>query len=121
MEIQVLTPKGETRSGVIPLDVLVGQTAFCIVSTCKLGRLGWTTSVGKSVEMKHVATGVIAKDVSVWHDTPWLLVKPYLGDEVKLEEPDFVSSLGDSSSLGILFRVDTRANGYSQASRSRAL
>ena len=46
LEIQVVDPKRDKRTGVIPIDVLVGQTAFCILSTCKLGRLGWKTTVG---------------------------------------------------------------------------
>ena len=59
LEIQVVDPKGDKRTGVIPMDVLVGQTAFCILSTCKMGRLGWKTTVGKhGVEMTHEATGV---------------------------------------------------------------
>ena len=47
LEIQVVDPKRDKRTGVIPIDVLVGQTAFCILSPCKLGRLGWKTTVGK--------------------------------------------------------------------------
>ena len=74
--------------GVIPIDVLVGQTAFCILSACKLGRLGWKTTVGKhGVDMTYEKTGVKATDVSIWHDTLWVLVKPYLGNDVKLEPP----------------------------------
>ena len=100
MEIQVVYPKGDEHTGVIPTDVLVGQTAFCILSTCELGRLGWKTIVGKhGVDMAHEAKGVRATDVSVWHDTPWVLVKPYLGNDVKLEPPVLSAVIGDMFSI----------------------
>jgi hypothetical protein len=102
LEIQVADPKGDKRTGVIPIDVLVGQTALSILSTCKLGRLGWKTTVGKhGVDMTLEATGVRATDVSIWHDTPWVLVKPYLGNYVKLglEPPVLSAVLGDMVSV----------------------
>ena len=96
LEIQVIDPKGDKRTGVIPIDVLVGQTAFCILSTCKLGRLGWKTTVGKhGVDITHEKTGVRATDVSIWHDTPWVLVKSYLGNDVKFEPPVLSAVIGD--------------------------
>ena len=66
--------------GVVPLDVVVGQTSFCILSVCKLGGLGWTTVIGKKgCSMIHESSRVKAVDVSVWHDTPWLFVSPCEG------------------------------------------
>ena len=38
---------------------------------------------------------VLATDVSVWHDTPWVVVKPYLGNDVKLEPPVLSAVIGD--------------------------
>ena len=71
---------------------MVGQTSFCILSVCKLGELGWTSSIGKKgCSMVHESSGVKAVDVSVWHDTPWLFVSPYEGDDetfLKLLEAD---------------------------------
>ena len=40
LQVKVCNPKGEFVDGVIPLDVMVGQTSFCILSVCKLGELG---------------------------------------------------------------------------------
>ena len=76
------------------------EAAFCILSACKLGRLGWKTTVGKhGVDMAHEKTGVRATDVSIWHDTPLVLVKPYLGNDVKLEPPALSAVLGDMISV----------------------
>ena len=92
LQVKVCNPKGEFVDGVIPLDVMVGQTSFCILSVCKLGELGWTTSIGKKgCSMIHESSGVKAVDVSVWHDTPWLFVSPYEGEDetfLKLLEVD---------------------------------
>ena len=41
--------------------------------------------------MIHESSGVKAVDVSVWHDTPWLFVSPYEGEDetfLKLLEVD---------------------------------
>ena len=92
LQVKVCNPKGEFVDGVIPLDVMVGQTSFCILSVCKLGELGWTTSIGKKgCSMIHESSRVKAVDVSVWHDTPWLFVSPYEGEDetfLKLLEVD---------------------------------
>ena len=92
LQVRVCNPKGEFVDGVIPLDVMVGQTSFCILSVCKLGELGWTTSIGKKgCSMVHESSGVKAVDLSVWHDTPWLFVSPYEGEDetfLKLLETD---------------------------------
>ena len=42
---------------------------------------------------------VLATDVSVWHDTPWVVVKPYLGNDVKLEPPVLSAAVGDMVSV----------------------
>ena len=82
LQVKVCSPKGEFVDGVVPLDVMVGQTSFCILSVCKLGELGWTTVIGKKgCSMIHESSGVKAVDVSVWHDTPWLFVSPYEGED----------------------------------------
>ena len=47
LQVKVCNPKGEFVDGVIPLDVMVCQTSFCILSVCTLGELGWTTAIGK--------------------------------------------------------------------------
>ena len=38
---------------------------------------------------------MLATDVSVWHDTPCVVVKPYLGNDVKLEPPVLSAVIGD--------------------------
>ena len=42
LQVKVCNQKGDFVDGVIPLDVMAGQTSFCILSICKLGELGWT-------------------------------------------------------------------------------
>lgn len=82
--VKVSNSKGDLTDGVIPLDVMVAQTSFCILSVCKLGELGWTTSIGKKgCSMIHESSGMEAVDVSIWHDTPWLHASPYDGTDEK--------------------------------------
>lgn len=88
-------------TGVIPINVFVAQTAFCILSTCKLARFGWKTTVGQhGVETTHEATGVKTTDVSVWHDTLWVLVEPYWEKDVSIKlEPVLFAIIGEMVSV----------------------
>ena len=83
------------------LMFLWDRLAFCILSTCKLARFGWKTTVGKhGVETTHEATGVKTTDVSVWHDTLWVLVEPYWEKDVNIKlEPVLFAIIGEMVSV----------------------
>ena len=91
LEIQVVDGKREDKPpkpAVLPVDVVVGNTAYPILSVCKLGKQGWDFSCGKQVKMIHRDTQSVACGLSVWCDTPWIRVKPYEGNEYRLPEED---------------------------------
>ena len=78
LEIQVVDGKREDKPpkpAVLPVDVVVGNTAYPILSVCKLGKQGWDFSCGKQVKMIHRDTQSVACGLSVWCDTPWIRVK----------------------------------------------
>ena len=41
------------KPAVLPVDVVVGNTAYPILLVCKLGKQGWDFSCGKVVSMTH--------------------------------------------------------------------
>ena len=91
LEIQVVDGKrgNETpKPAVLPVDVVVGNTAYPILSVCKLGKQGWDFSCGKQVKMTHRDTQSVACGLSVWCDTPWIRVKPYEGNAYRLPEEE---------------------------------
>ncbi len=56
LEIQVIDGKRENKTpkpAVLPVDVVVGNTAYPILLVCKLGKQGWDFSCGKVVSMTH--------------------------------------------------------------------
>ena len=84
LEIQVVDGKRGNQTpkpAVLPVDVVVGDTAYPILSVCKLGKQGWDFSCGKTVSMVHRDTNSVAHGLSVWYDTPWIRVKPYEGKD----------------------------------------
>ena len=96
LEIQVVDGKRGNQTpkpAVLPVDVVVGDTAYPILSVCKLGKQGWDFSCGKTVSMIHRDTKSVAHGLSVWYDTPWIRVKPYEGKEYKIpeDEPEIMS------------------------------
>ena len=95
LEIQVVDGKRGNQTpkpAVLPVDVVVGDTAYPILSVCKLGKQGWDFSCGKTVSMVHRDTNSVAHGLSVWYDTPWIRVKPYEGKDYKIpeDEPEIV-------------------------------
>ena len=73
LEIQVVDGKRGNQTpkpAVLPVDVVVGDTAYPILSVCKLGKQGWDFSCGKTVSMIHRDTKSVAHGHSVWYDTP---------------------------------------------------
>ena len=96
LEIQVVDGKRGNQTpkpAVLPVDVVVGDTAYPILSVCKLGKQGWDFSCRKTVSMIHRDTKSVAHGLSVWYDTPWIRVKPYEGKEYKIpeDEPEIMS------------------------------
>ena len=94
LEIQVVEGKRGNQTpkpAVLPVDVVVGDTAYPILSVCKLGKQGWDFSCGKTVSMVHRDTNSVAHGLSVWYDNPWIRVKPYERKDYKMpEEPEIV-------------------------------
>ena len=95
LEIQVVDGKRGNQTpkpAVLPVDVVVGDTSYPILSVCKLGKQGWDFSCGKTVSMVHRDTKSVAHGLSVWYDTPWIRVKPYEGKDYKIpeDEPEIV-------------------------------
>ena len=91
LEIQVVDGKRGNQTpkpAVLPVDVVVGNTAYPILSVCKLGKQGWDFSCGKTVSMVHRDTKSVAHGLSVWYDTPWIRVKPYEGKDYKIPEDE---------------------------------
>ena len=67
---------------------MVGNTAYPILSVCKLAKQGWDFSCGNEVKMIHRNTQSVACGLSVWCDTPWIRVRPHEGNEYRLPEED---------------------------------
>ncbi len=91
LEIQVIDEKRGNKTpkpAVLPVGVVVGNTAYPIPSVCKLGKQGWDFSCGKLVNMRRRNTQLVACSLSVWCDTPWIRVKPYEGNEYRLPEEE---------------------------------
>ena len=68
LEIQVVDGKRGNQTpkpAVLPVDVVVGDTAYPILSVCKLGKQGWDFSCGKTVSMIHRDTKSVAHGLSV--------------------------------------------------------
>lgn len=78
LQISVGTGKG-VKPAVLPVEVMVGETTYPILSVCALTKQGWSLTFGETVSMTHRETGCQA-DVIMWHNTPWLKVVPYEGD-----------------------------------------
>ena len=75
LEIQVVDGKRgnqTSKPAVLPVDVVVGDTAYPILSVCKLRKQGWDFSCGKTVSMMHRDTKSVAHALSVWYDLPGL-------------------------------------------------
>ena len=97
LEIQVVDGKRGNQTpkpAVLPVDVVVGDTAYPILSVCKLGKQGLGFLMWKDCfSMIHRDTKSVAHGLSVWYDTPWIRVKPYEGKEYKIpeDEPENIS------------------------------
>lgn len=116
VELDVQDPKGTMQTGVVPLDVMVGQTAFCILSASLQAWL--EMEVGKAVRMNHQfkeSSGMKACDVSLWRDTPWLFCKPYSETAVELSGPDTLDFVSKD------FRIDSRRDDSSSFERTRTV
>ena len=71
------------KPAVIPLDVMVGRTTYPIISVCKLTQQGWDVTFDQDhVRMFHRKSQHVVRDLSFWHDTPWIRVVPYEGNDV---------------------------------------
>ena len=85
LQIEVLDRDGNVKPAVIPLDVMVGRTTYPIISVCKLTQQGWDVTFDQDhVRMFHRKSQHVVRDLSFWHDTPWIRVVPYEGNDVAL-------------------------------------
>ena len=85
LQIEVLDRDGNVKPAVIPLDVMVGRTTYPIISVCKLTQQGWDVTFDQDhVRMFHRKSQHVVRDLSFWHDTPWICVVPYEGNDVAL-------------------------------------
>ena len=85
LQIEVLDRDGNVKPAVIPLDVIVGRTTYPIISVCKLTQQGWDVTFDQDhVRMFHGKSQYVVCDLSFWHDTPWIRVVPYEGNDVAL-------------------------------------
>ena len=81
LQIEVLDRDGNVKPAVIPLDVMVGRTTHPIISVCKLTQEGSDVTFDQDhVRMFHRKSQHVVRDLSFWHDTPWLGVVAYKGN-----------------------------------------
>ena len=93
LQIEVFDRDGNVKPAVIPLDVMVGKTTYPIISVCKLTQQGWDVTFDKDhVRMFHKKSQHEVSDLSFWHDTPWVRVVPYEGNDVALNVSPVVAS-----------------------------
>ena len=85
LQIEVLDRDGNVKPAVIPLDVMVGRTTYPIISVCKLTQQGWDVTFDQDhVRMFHRKSQHVVRDLLFLHDTPWIRVVLYEGNDVAL-------------------------------------